>query len=189
MPQRVCFVRGIRNWVFLSFHWVFSGAKWKKEFKKGKKGRIVVTNAKTLPHSVITYIWTYIGLVHCLLRGEEGKWEFLNFQKRKKGRVATNAKTLLHSVIIFNWTNINIVCVVSLFTKRASMGGVVLQALWRQNSEPASTIFIWAQIYYNRVRNNFGIIGHNSPCISFLYIFYYMSWSNHVNYLQSLCPS
>ena len=34
--------------------------------------------------------------------------------------MATNAKTLLHSVIIFNWTHINIVCVVSLFTKRAS---------------------------------------------------------------------
>ena len=53
------------------------------------------------------------------------------------------------------------------------MGGVVLQALWCQclvTSEPASTIFMWAQIYYNRVRNNFGIVGH---CISFLYIFYY----------------
>ena len=36
--------------VFLSFHSVFSGAKWKKKFKKGKKGRIVATNAKTLPH-------------------------------------------------------------------------------------------------------------------------------------------
>ena len=45
-----------QNLVFLSFHWVFSGAKWKKEFKKGKKGRIVATNAKTLPHSVIIYI-------------------------------------------------------------------------------------------------------------------------------------
>jgi hypothetical protein len=42
--------------VFLSFHWVFSGAKWKKEFKKGKNGRIVATNAKTLPYSVIIYI-------------------------------------------------------------------------------------------------------------------------------------
>jgi hypothetical protein len=63
----------------------------------------VATNAKTLPHSVIIYIWTQIRLVHCLLREEVGKWEFLNFQKREKGRVvATNAKTLLHSVIIFN---------------------------------------------------------------------------------------
>ena len=46
------------------------------------------------------------------------------------------------------------------------MGGVILQALWGQclvNSEPVPTIFMWAQIYYNRVRNNFGIIGHNSP--------------------------
>ena len=42
--------------VFLSFHWVFSGAKWKKEFKKGKNGRIAATNAKTLPYSVIIYI-------------------------------------------------------------------------------------------------------------------------------------
>ena len=59
------------------------------------------------------------------------------------------------------------------------MGGVILQALWCQclvNSEPASTIFMWAQIYYSRVRNNFGIIGHNCPCISFLYtyLFYHL---------------
>ena len=46
------------------------------------------------------------------------------------------------------------------------MGGVVLQALWCQclvSSEPAPTIFMWAQIYNNKVRNNFGIIGHDSP--------------------------
>ena len=72
------------------------------------------------PKSAVTRDWQIdwsctVRLVHCLLRGEVG---ILNFQKRKKVRV--DAKTLLHSVIIFNWTLINIVCVVSLFTKRAS---------------------------------------------------------------------
>ena len=40
---------------------------------------------------------------------------------------------------------------------------------------------MWAQIYYNRVRNNFGIIGHNCPCISFLYIFIILSLALLVN--------
>ena len=75
-----------------------------------------------------------------------------------------------------NISNCPEICIA--FCKMSSMssvnyGRVVLQALWYQhlvNSEPASTIFMWAQIYYNRVRNNFGIIGHNCPCISFLYM-------------------
>ena len=47
---------------------------------------------------------------------------------------------------------------------------VVLQALWCQclvNSEPVPTIFMWAQIYYNREEQ----FWHCWPQFSFLYIF------------------
>ena len=48
-----------------------------------------------------------------------------------------------------------------------TMGRVVLQVLWFQCLVNSTNNILWAQIYYNTVRNNFGIIGHNSPFISF----------------------
>jgi hypothetical protein len=35
-------------WVFLSFHWVFERESEKKESQKGKKGRIMATDATIL---------------------------------------------------------------------------------------------------------------------------------------------
>src|ERR1700685_1728149 len=60
------------------------------------------------------------------------------------------------------------------------MGGVVLQGLVMSMPSKAKKQYLCAlNVYYDRVRKNCGIRGHNTPFLSFFEFFFSLSLSKH----------